>query len=382
MPLTAGRRTIGGGRVWLLPGEEFELALDADGGVSFHPPEEDEVLLLTTVRVIHIGRQEGRRVVTEVPLSRLDGAEVRQVERSPQRLYTSTFILAIGLILAIGIWVLLDVPLLALIVGGIIAIVGLWMLLGYLLDEEEGHLCFFAGTRTVRLPLSSHDSAQGAYQLIQRFFELTQQGPPALAKDERPAVALAEGGAWEHLSAGVPSTPLDPVPDAPSPEGVVMPPERQVLLEKLEEERGRLLERMLDPPEPQASRSPGEEEWSVKQNLAHVAEVEREFVAQALQGVRGDVQEVGHSGEEQWTRSQEMANERPLEDLLHELRQTRQDTVHAIQSIPEEALVSYHVRHVRMGELTLLQLLRVIYRHDRQHTDQVDQALRALSSPD
>ncbi|MBI2871619.1 MAG: DinB family protein [Chloroflexi bacterium] len=336
----------------LLPDEEFEFALDARGGLATQPVALQEGLVLTNARVVWVGRKKGRQATLMAPLHRVEAVEMSGMDRNPQRLGQGLVLLGGGLLLAFLIWVVLEVPPLALILGGIPAVVGVYLLLEYLLGEEQGELTVHAGSQSLRLVLISSQSAVGAYTLAQRLLEL--------------------------LTGSSAAQVAEPPSPQPHPEHTELSPERRELLSKLEAERGRLMELVRNVDDDTATRTPQQGEWSVKQNLAHVAEVEREMVAEARRGCHGDTPEVGFAGEGQYSITQERANSRPLADLLLDLDLARQRTAQATQDMGEGEL-QHRVRHRRFGELSVLQLLRAVYRHDRMHADQVEQALKALT---
>ena len=149
------------------------MVLDPKYGMSPEPMVTGETLVLTNLRVALRGIKDGRETVVAAPLYRVEAAEVRHTDRSYQRLHLSTAVLAIGVFLAVGIWLLLGAPLLALLIGGVIASVGMWLSAGFLLDEDTGHVCFFTNGKPVRLPLHNRLSTQAAYDVVNRFFELT-----------------------------------------------------------------------------------------------------------------------------------------------------------------------------------------------------------------
>ena len=394
----------GAGRVKLLPGEEFQLALEPEGGVFYQPPDSPEALLLTDLRVIHFGLREGQRFVAMASLSQVGSIEVRDRQRRPGRLWMGGILTGLGIAVTAVVWSILEVPPLALLVGGIPAVVGIYFLMAFLLSEDEGSLVLLTPGHAVNFPLRSRQSADDAYLLVDRFWELSKGAPHGVAA---PAERVTETAISEpqavppdptaihaelaaaHLEAPVvqmepsamPSEALEEVlslggvPPHEQPLGVSR--ERGELLEKLATTRSQLVELVGGLSEERAAHIPGETEWSVKQNLAHVAEVEQRFVADALLARLGAMPDVGIPGEDQWTRSQETANQRALPELLEELAQVRRESLAAIDSIAEEELF-HRMRHRRFGELNVLQLLRAIYRHDRMHVEQVAGILAAV----
>ena len=114
----------------------------------------------------------------------------------------------------------------------------------------------------------------------------------------------------------------------------------------------------------------GEAQWSVKEQCAHLAEMEtayRAWVERALEdenpdltGVRGDAVAVPLTE----------ANERPLSELVAELRSQRERTLAVIGRLQPGDYDRTATQPV-FGTLTVLQWLRSYYRHDRMHQDQI-----------
>ena len=64
------------------------------------------------------------------------------------------------------------------------------------------------------------------------------------------------------------------------------------------------------------------------------------------------------------------AQTRSLDDVLLELATARSDTLAAIEGLTTEEL-QQRGRHLLFGEMSVLQMLRTLYRHDRMHMDQI-----------
>jgi hypothetical protein len=146
------------------------------------------------------------------------------------------------------------------------------------------------------------------------------------------------------------------------------------LAEKMAEERGKLLGQIRALSEEEAERRPvdaeGEAQWSVKEQCAHLAEMEtayRAWVERALveenpnlTGVRGEPVAV----------SLEEANGRLLSVLVDELRSQRARTLALMERLRPEDYDRKATQPI-FGTLTVLQWLRSYYRHDRMHQDQI-----------
>jgi hypothetical protein len=115
----------------------------------------------------------------------------------------------------------------------------------------------------------------------------------------------------------------------------------------------------------------GEEQWTAKEQLAHLMEMERSYVAWCrvglveigadVSGVRGAPVNIPI----------EDAPGHTVRELLDELIEERERTNHFIRSLLVEQFSNTAVTP-GFGELTVMQFLRSFYRHDRQHTAQIE----------
>ncbi|MCX6021216.1 MAG: DinB family protein [Chloroflexi bacterium] len=115
----------------------------------------------------------------------------------------------------------------------------------------------------------------------------------------------------------------------------------------------------------------GEGEWSAKQQLAHMAEVERLWVDWARRAAAGDpnVGPKANAPDRQISGSQFTAHSHSLYSLIRQINDARQYSMEVIAAIPDEAL--QRVGDTHSGDLTVLQMLRALYRHDRMHLEQI-----------
>jgi hypothetical protein len=190
----------------LVPDEKFHLGITPSGTISSYPPDSVDALLLTSHRIIRVGRKGGRRISEAAPLLRLDAAEVCHVDRSLQRLNLSVLLVVVGVALSVITWVSLANQLLALLGGGVVAVIGLWLLAGYLLAETESYLCFYANSHKITLPLYGKHSMQGACQVIDRFFEIVAafySVPDFRRLAGNPVPSHCEGKAFEEQSSSI-----------------------------------------------------------------------------------------------------------------------------------------------------------------------------------
>lgn len=142
------------------------------------------------------------------------------------------------------------------------------------------------------------------------------------------------------------------------------------LIEKMTEERAKLLAALESLSEEQASSSPKPDEWTTKQQMSHLCEMEtayRAWVERALQDDGANVD--GVRGERPAIPLDE-ANTHTLTEHTSEMRRQREKTMALIQSMKPDDF-DHHASNSLFGSLSTMQWLRSYYRHDRMHYDQV-----------
>lgn len=150
--------------------------------------------------------------------------------------------------------------------------------------------------------------------------------------------------------------------------------ERDEFVARLKETRDELMRTVagLNLTEEAAATPPAEGEWSVKQQLAHLAEVDRLWAGWGAQ-VRDGATEVGPTRRHasgQITFGQDTANSRPLAELLAELAAARHEALEIIAATGDEDLPKKG-RMAGGEEMSVLQYFRALYRHDRMHIEQI-----------
>ena len=147
------------------------------------------------------------------------------------------------------------------------------------------------------------------------------------------------------------------------------------LLEKMRLERGKLIAaaELLGPED--ADRVPvdaeGEEQWTAKEQLSHLWEMERSYIAWCRRALEEDGAEVTDVHGEPVPIPIEDAPGHDVRELLDELIAERAATERFIEGL---SLEQFHrtASNQGFGELTVMQWLRSFYRHDRQHAAQIE----------
>jgi uncharacterized damage-inducible protein DinB len=148
----------------------------------------------------------------------------------------------------------------------------------------------------------------------------------------------------------------------------VRPPELEELLQKLEAHRQELVRQVREMSEEEAGRRPSEDQWSAKEQLVHLATFERFWREWAMQVRDEPGCQVGPPPPNPPAYPE--AETRSVADLLQELASARSDTLAAIEGLTADEL-KRRGKHALFGEMSVLQMLRSLYRHDRMHMDQM-----------
>ena len=197
-------------QVPLLPGERFDLALDAQRGVVNSSAVGENILTVTTHRVILLSSEPGKRTTALLPLSKITGVEVVDVYRATERLPQGLLLLAAGALLGWLSWIVVGVVLISLLVGGLPVLAAIYIIAGYALPDQDGALVLHAGDYSLRHVLRSADARRDAYLVAQRLYEL------ASAAGTEPAAEVPSPEA-EQAPLWPPPEPVAPVGPTPTP---------------------------------------------------------------------------------------------------------------------------------------------------------------------
>ena len=146
------------------------------------------------------------------------------------------------------------------------------------------------------------------------------------------------------------------------------PPELEELLGKIESQRGQLVGQARQMTDEEAGHRPSEGQWSAKEQVAHLATYERHWLEWALAVRDKPGSQVGPT--EGNPEAYPEAQAGSLDDVLQGLAAARSDTLAAIEGLTAEEL-QRKGNHLLFGEMSVLQMLRTLYRHDRMHMDQI-----------
>lgn len=152
---------------------------------------------------------------------------------------------------------------------------------------------------------------------------------------------------------------------------MVSPAQKADLLETLERARTALLSAVRSRREESVGARArdilGNETLSVKEQIAHLAELEsslRVWVARARDETRPRIDLDVNHGATAYPR--ESAREHAIESLIEELESQREQTLGLIHELSPDEFVRTLV-HPGMGEVTILELVNGVIRHDHEH---------------
>ena len=164
-----------------------------------------------------------------------------------------------------------------------------------------------------------------------------------------------------------------------------MPPPISVpgLIARLNEERAKLLATVAGLSETEVTRPlpTSEGGWSVKDILAHVAISEAANLAFAKRMVtEGNPVQIppdkGPFDLDRWNNSQVRRQQLTWAQVQADLAAAHQETLAFVAGLEEAQFDRRGVQAV-FGEMTLGQLLKILYRHDRMHREEIEQGLAA-----
>ena len=140
---------------------------------------------------------------------------------------------------------------------------------------------------------------------------------------------------------------------------------------KMRDERDHLLAIIGGLSEEQAEQSTtGEGEWSAKQQMSHLCEMESAYRAWVQKALDEDGASVDGVFGEPPVIPLEQAHQHTTADHLAEMRRQRRVTDDLIASMSDTDF-DRRASNKLFGSLTVMQWLRSYYRHDRMHVDQL-----------
>ena len=142
------------------------------------------------------------------------------------------------------------------------------------------------------------------------------------------------------------------------------------LREKMALERENLLSTLERLSDEQASTPAKGEEWSAKQQMSHLCEMEAAYRAWVEKALEEDGASLDGVGGEPVAIPLERAHLHPVSELAAEMRRQREKTLDVMERM-SSGDYDRRATSAVFGTLTVMQWLRSYYRHDRMHYDQL-----------
>ncbi|MCH7577116.1 MAG: DinB family protein [Chloroflexi bacterium] len=142
------------------------------------------------------------------------------------------------------------------------------------------------------------------------------------------------------------------------------------LQEKMAEERGKLLSTLERLSDEEASTPLKPEEWTAKQQMSHLCEMESAYRAWVEKALAEDGANLDGVQGEPVAIPLERAHLNAVTEHIAEMRAQREKTLAVMERMRPQDYDRTATSAV-FGTLTVMQWLRSYYRHDRMHYDQV-----------
>jgi hypothetical protein len=142
------------------------------------------------------------------------------------------------------------------------------------------------------------------------------------------------------------------------------------LKEKMALEREKLLSTLEGLSDEQASAPARGDEWSAKQQMSHLCEMEATYRAWIEKALAEDGASLDGVGGEPVAIPLERAQLHTVSEHVAEMRRQREETLAVIRRMRQEDYDRTATSAV-FGTLSVMQWLRSYYRHDRMHYDQL-----------
>jgi uncharacterized damage-inducible protein DinB len=142
------------------------------------------------------------------------------------------------------------------------------------------------------------------------------------------------------------------------------------LKDKMAQERGKLLSILELLSEEEAVKSPQPGEWTVKQQMSHLCEMESAYRAWVEKALAEDGANLDGAQGEPVAIPLERAHVNAVPEHITEMRAQREKTLAVMERMRPQDYDRTATSAV-FGTLTVMQWLRSYYRHDRMHYDQV-----------
>ena len=155
-----------------LQDERIEFVFDARAGLLDERAPGGDALIATNLRLVRVGAGHGSRILTMLPLSNISAVEALDTGRALDKLGQGILLLAVGLALGGGSWVVLGVQALSVLLGGLPMLAGVYALAGWAFPDTEGQLRIHTFGQVFAQPLRSSAARRDAPEAAARLYSL------------------------------------------------------------------------------------------------------------------------------------------------------------------------------------------------------------------
>ncbi|MCH7744743.1 MAG: hypothetical protein IIC84_01555 [Chloroflexi bacterium] len=154
----------------LLPGENLEVAVELQGGLTEELEQSHATLLLTNKRLIRYSGAWHKANVVSVALDDIDSVEVNRTEKNRQWVWVSMVFIAGGALLGLLSLFLFSSPLSPLLMAMSLALIGVVFYLTYA-GGSSGEVIIRAGMKDIKCKMQSK-ALDDMAKFVQRIYEL------------------------------------------------------------------------------------------------------------------------------------------------------------------------------------------------------------------
>lgn len=155
--------------VSLMSGESIQASV---GRFEDANSREDDVLLLTNLRVIHISRSDANH---DMSIAALDDIGTVELTQRPAGGYGAFVWSGLAFFVAYMLWRVIESQWISLAAAIIVALMGVYLIVDRLMSRGEHVLVFRASSGELRVELNGEERPSEAEALIARLFELKEE---------------------------------------------------------------------------------------------------------------------------------------------------------------------------------------------------------------
>ncbi|HLF79073.1 MAG TPA: DinB family protein [Dehalococcoidia bacterium] len=144
----------------------------------------------------------------------------------------------------------------------------------------------------------------------------------------------------------------------------------QDIVETLRMARARLLSRVAGLSQAEVTRRPTEDEWSIIEVLAHMIDVDRFYLGEAIAMRDGQDHLLAYFDDDRWKREHPDVRGTLLEDVIRGMQASHAEVLRAAAAMSEEEL-GRRGRHPRGLPYTVGDVLLRFPAHDENHEQQI-----------